>query len=196
MQFLKSITFEKNDMLKLNFLIALFCVPAFAFSQKVEIDYDKERDFSGYTTFSVGEGEIFTPESDRTYDEKELRGWIRTVLVRELTEKGLKQQDAGADLHLDFVVGKLQQSEFEDWGPMGYSQSPDPMGQGSSRTWSNQHSQGSVFLDIIDTKLNKVVWKCTASVNLVEGTDIDRLINELATKAFRKFPPKSKKKKK
>ncbi len=182
-------------MQKLPFLLLLLFIATVGFSQKVDVKYDKKLDFSLYKTFSVGEGEIFTPEGERKFKEEELKSWIREALVQELKAKGLTPVDTNADLHIDFVAGALQQTQFEDWGPMGYSQSPDPMGQGSSRTWSAEYSQGSMFLDFIDTKVNKVVWNATATVNLTEEQNIDRLINEIVAKSLRKFPVKSKKKK-
>ncbi len=182
-------------MQQLQFILLLLFVATVGFSQKVDVKYDKKRDFSRYKTFSVGEGEIFTPEGERKYKDAELKTWIRDALVHQLKEKGLTPVDTNADLHIDFVAGALQQTQFEDWGPMGYSQSPDPIGQGSSRTWSGEYNQGSMFLDFIDTKLNKVVWSSTASVNLTDETNINRVINEMATKSLRKFPVKSKKKK-
>lgn len=165
------------------------------YSQKVEVKYDKNHDFSVYKTYSVDEGEIFTPKGERKFDEQDVKTWIRNSITRELELKGLTLVDSAADLHIDFVAGAMQQSEFEDWGPLGYSQTPDPIGQGSSRTWSSQYNQGSLFLDVIDTKGNKIVWSSTSTLSIEEEVDIQKLISEIVMKSLKKLSTKPKKKK-
>ena len=182
-------------MRKFYTLLPLLFVSLLTFSEKVEVKYDKNHDFSIYKTYSVDEGEIFTPKGERKFDEQDVKTWIRNSITREMELKGLTRVDSAADLHIDFVAGAMQQSEFEDWGPLGYSQSPDPIGQGSSRTWSSQYSQGSLFLDIVDIKENKIVWSSTCTLGVEEGVDIQKLISEIVMKSLKKLSTKPKKKK-
>lgn len=183
-------------MKKIISLFFLFFIYQSVVSQDIEVKYDKSRDFSIYKTFSVSEGEIFTAKDARQFDEQQLKSWIRDAIIRELTLKGLQLVDSAGHLRVDFVAGTLQQSSMEDLGPMGYSQSADPTGIGSSRTWSNRQSQGSLFLDIRDTQSNQIVWSSTSTLNLIEGNDAQKLIGEVTMKTLKKLSTKPKKKKK
>lgn len=161
-----------------------------AFSQDINVEYDKNRDLSRYKTFTIGSGEIITPKDRRTGTEANLHKWVKAAIVEELTEKGMVQVDSAGDLLATYLVGTQQRRDVSQLGPLGTS--PD----NSSQTWSRDYTMGNLIIDLNDHNKN-LIWRITATTGAA-AMDINVLIDQVVSAGFKKFslkPKKAKKKK-
>ena len=162
------------------------------FAQEFSVEYDKERDFSKYKTFSFGEGEIITPKDQKVMDSNQLHGWVKEAITRELEMKGLKRVDSlGGDLIASYVIGSAMRSEIENVGPLGGT--PGMVAQ--PRSSMRDFNMGSFFIDLKDKSKN-LVWRINAE-KMLTASEIQSSIDEIVTKGFKKYgkPVKAKKKK-
>lgn len=159
-----------------------------AVGQDINVEYDKNRDFSKYKTFTIGSGEIITPKDRRKGNEASLHEWVKAAIAKELTEKGLQQVDSAGDLLATYLIGTQQRSDFSQLGPLGTS--PD----NSSQTWSRDYTMGSLIIDLND-RSNNLVWRINATTGAA-AMDINVLIEQVVSAGFKKFSLKPKKVKK
>jgi len=164
-------------MVKLTAALWLCCVLGQA--QNIKVEYDKNRDFTGYKTYQFGEGEIITPTDQRLVPDASLHSWVRTSVQKELTGKGLQQVDSAAHLVVSYIIGALPRSDVQDLGPMGMIPG-DP-----NQTWSRSFQQGSLIIDLHDRAKN-LVWRVNASTT-TNAPDAQKMIDEVVAKGFRKF---------
>jgi hypothetical protein len=161
-----------------------------AWAQEIKVDYDKNRDFTVYKTFRFGEGEITTPKDKKQVSDAEVKKWIQSAITKELELKGLQRLDSAADLVVSFAAGTSSRSDAGNVGPMG-------MTPGSTeRTYIRDYSQGSLIIDLNDSK-NFLIWRINSTTNAtVPGGE--RLVDQIVQKGFKQFakPVKKKKKKK
>lgn len=157
-------------------------------AQEIKVEYDKDRDFSKYKTFSFGEGEIITPKDQKQVSDAEVNKWIKTAIGRELKIKGLLQVDSAADLVVSYAAGTLARSDAGNVGPLG-------MTPGSTdRTYIRDYQQGSLVIDLND-KSNMLVWRINSTTNM-SASEGEQLIDQIVERGFRKFGKPVKKKKK
>ncbi len=152
--------------------------------QDISAEFDKNRDFTVYKTFALGEGEIITPKDQRKIDDAKLHKWVRDAIAEELKEKGLVQLDSGADLTVSYIIGSLERSNLA-------SNVTGGIGAG---VVMNDYEQSSFVIDMND-RSNYLIWR----VNGVTSTDApnaSQMIKEVVGKGFKKFSIKPKKKKK
>lgn len=171
----------------LFFLIVSF-ICAEANAQEIKVEFDKNRDFSQYKTFSFGDAEVITPKDQKKVSDEEVKKWIVKAVTTELALKGLQQVDSSADLVVSFVVGTLARSDMGNVGPMG-------MTPGSTeRTFIRDYQQGSLIIDLNDNK-NFLVWRIHSTTNMSSGEG-EKLIGQIVQRGFKQFGKSGKKKKK
>jgi hypothetical protein len=177
--------------MKISFALLLLSVSMAGLAQNIDIEYDKNRDFSKYKTFSFGESEIFTPKDQKAIDSDKLHGWVKETLTRELEAKGLKRMDSLGDLVASYVIGSSVRSEIENVGPLGGT--PGMVAQ--PRSSMRDYNTGSFIIDLKD-KSNNLVWRVNAET-ILNSEQVQSSIDEIVTKGFRKYgkPVKAKKKK-
>jgi hypothetical protein len=160
-----------------------------AFSQDIKIEYDKTKDYSFYKTFRFGESEIITPKEKKRISDKALDKIIRDAIVKELTQKGISENDSSAQLIITYVAGVFEHSEVQNLGPLG--QTPGS----SAQTWSNNYSQGELVVDINDIQSKKLIWRIKSQTNTTTP-EAAQYIDQIVDKGFRKFAVKPKSKRK
>lgn len=168
-----------------SFIFILFLLGiSGAYAQDIQAEYDKNRDFTIYKSFWIGEGEIITPKDQRKVQDEQLHKWVRDAIAEEMKEKGLVQLDSLADLKITYIIGSLERS--------GLSQ--NAAGGIGAGLVMNDYEQSSFVIDMNDRN-NFLIWR----VNGVTSTDSPvavAMIDEVVAKGFKKFSIKSKKKKK
>lgn len=170
-------------------LIFSFLVLTNLHAQEIKVEYDKNRDFSSYRTFTFGETEIITPKDKRVVDEKLLHSWVRNSVTKELEEKGLKKSDSAADLTVSYIVGAVELSETGTLGPFGGTP-----GVEANRHYTNSYQQGNLVIDLNDRK-DFLIWRVNAqAINI--SAEARQYIDGVVAKGFRKFSIKPKKNKK
>lgn len=173
----------------MNRILWIMLLSPFAvIGQGVQVEYDKNRDFSIYRTFSFGESEVITPKDQRQVSEATLKTWVEKSIERELTGKGLQRVDSAADLIVSFVAGSQERSDMEMLGPLG-------MTPGSNaQTWSRDYRMGNLIIDL-DDRSKHLIWRITAVSNSSSASG-QQMIDEVVTTGFKKFSIKPKKSKK
>jgi Domain of unknown function (DUF4136) len=173
-----------------TFLLLACCFLFFSHhAQDVKVEYDKTKDYSGYKTFKFGESEIVTPKEKKQVSDKALHKMIRGAIIKEMTEKGLTQNDSTGQLNITYVAGTFEHSETQKLGPLG--QTPGS----SAQTWSNNYSQGELIIDLNDSKSNKLIWRINSQTNTTTP-EAANSIDQIVAKGLKKFGVKPKGKRK
>jgi len=158
----------------------------------VTTDYDHSVSFAKFRTYSLSpaaQGQTLSPSS-----EAALRDSLRT----ELGARGIREVSRGrADLAVvrhAFHQEKVAVQHYTDWG-YGYGGRPYRYGYysmwaGAPRTYTDvtQYTEGTLVLDFVDTRTNKLVFRGTAQA-VVEGPESNaRKIQEAVAKIVAKLP--------
>src|SRR3954467_4903541 len=103
----------------MTFRLVLFLLAVnFSLSaQGLKVEYDKNHDFTQYKTFAFGEGEIITPQDERTVKDETIHEWVKKSIEEELKEKGLTLTDSSSsDLVVSYAIGSLERRDVEQLG--------------------------------------------------------------------------------
>lgn len=176
---------------KLFALIAA-CALAACSTVTVTTDYDHAAPFGKYKTYSLAppaKGQTLSPTS-----EAALRDSLRT----QLAARGIAEAASGkADLAVVrnvFVQEKVSVQQYTDWG-YGYGGWPYRYGYygmwaGAPTTYMDvsQYTQGTLVLDFVDTRTNKVVFRGKGTA-VVSGPESNAAkISEAVTKIVAGLP--------
>jgi hypothetical protein len=165
-------------------------------SVKVSYDYDKAADFTKYKTYKIHEevAKSGIPQLD-------LDRIIRAV-DNEMAKRGLTKSD-NPDAFIDFQV-KLQQQQsatatsyggYGGYGPYRYGFSP---GFSSTNIDINTYIEGTLFINLVDTQQQKIVWQGRGTKTLDEHASAEKKeanINKAVAYIFQKYPVPVEKKK-
>src|SRR5258706_2883943 len=182
---------ELRNMIYINLYMKLlsFLLVFLSYSlaaQEINVEYDKQHDFSKYKSFSFGESQVMTPPYQKLVSDATIDSWIKTGVTRELEYNGLKRVDTLANLVVTYAIGTMSRSDAQAIGPLG-------MTPGSSdRTWSRDYKQTSLIIDLND-RSNYLAWRVNAVADVI-GTDAERTIDMVIVRGFKKFGKAMKKK--
>jgi hypothetical protein len=165
-------------------LIALASVTVIV--AKPRVDYDKSVDFSEYTTYVWQEG---TPAPSDLVQER-----LERAVNGQLAAKNMKMTDSGADLYvvMHASVGSETQITSSSFGYGGYGgwRGWGGWGGGTTTVNVNEIPVGTVVIDLVDAKENKLVWRGIASGTVKSKPEkSEKQINKKIGKMFAKFPP-------
>jgi len=194
-------------ILKIGFLIVFIGVlfSGCGSSLKVSTDYDKTIDFKKYKTFSVYDlkqtGSVNPANADK----------IVNALKKQMTEKGFVEDTQNPDLHINAVsILTTKEAVAMDAPPTnyygyggayrpygyygvgygyGYAENPD------TREKEYDFKQGTLMIDIIDTKTQKMVWQGVGNSEIdTKPVNADEIINYAVGAIMVSFPPQPSKK--
>ncbi len=187
-------------MKKIALFVAALFSAAYAATAQVNVDYDQKVDFSRYRTFGFQPGRIIRDLDLVDTDSSLINKNVQAVVTAELTRQGLTRVDAGADLDITFMAGAKRKQEIENamntpgfgfgWG-YPYWQYFDTDGwwsAGWNNWWVNEYDQGTLILDIYDTKTRELVWRAYAVSN-INNYNERKFVERVVPKALRQFPP-------
>jgi hypothetical protein len=180
----------KERQMKPSIILAaalLLLSTAAAFGQKVKVDVDATVNFSNFKTFAWAEGMVAkNPIVSQT---------IVTAVESELTARGLTKTTGKPDLSVAVVaaVGMDIQAVGHTWNNANY------------RTWGGYTnpsalmtvSQGTMLVDLVDTKTDISVFRGVAKETLTravsadvaaDARSVDKLIKKAVSKMFKKYP--------
>jgi hypothetical protein len=138
-------------------------------SLKVETEYDRATDMSGYRTWSwYGQP---APTGNERLDDPVIQNRVRMAVERELAERGYQQRLEG---EVDFQVAytltvktrldsvglsrRYGYSPGDSWGPGG-----------GGHQMTVEYDQGTLVLDIIDAPQQKLVFRGAAERRVSEN---------------------------
>lgn len=171
----------------------LLLVTSSAFAQKVNVDWDRGTNFTGFKTYTWAKG---TPAANPMMGDR-----VVAEIDTQLAAKGLQKVDASAnpDLVVIYHAGRDTETRINTmdtgmygpgwgWGWGGY------YGGGSSTTYVDKILVGQLLVDIGDVKQKKYIWRGQANATIPDKPEKGaKLINKAVTKMFQKFPPPLKK---
>ncbi|WPO80228.1 DUF4136 domain-containing protein [Flavobacterium sp. KACC 22761] len=174
-------------------LLGLFysCSP----TVKVTTDYDHAANFSQYKTFTVydlkaQEGQVNQLNVDR----------VAKAIRAEMTAKGFVESSDNPDLKVNAVSilkNKTQvtaDTNFYGYGgmyrPYGYWGGGAMMGGGTTTFNSYDYVDGSLVIDIVSTKTQKLVWQGIGNAQIDSKPDNpEEFIAGAIKKILEGFPP-------
>lgn len=157
-------------------------------------DWDPTANFRSYQTYAWVDG-AYTSGYGNLVDSR-----IQAAIEANLNAKGLRKATSGrdADLGVGFQVTTQDRTTLQTvssgwpggyYGGYGYG----GWGGGSSTTYSQNYTDGSLIIGLFDTDSQKMVWQGVGTKTLSEGEqspeERQKNINEAVAKIMEEFPP-------
>jgi len=148
-------------------------------------DYEVGWDFDSLKTY-----QLLTPPADAGINSLS-RDRVTNAINSELAAAGYSAVDADPDFQVAYHGGSENKIEVSNWG-YAYGQRGAYYGASRSSVDVYQYQEGSLIIDIVDTKTHKLVWRGTARKVLdTNPTPEERTatINAAVAKILEAFPP-------
>lgn len=167
----------------------LLFVLASCSSIRVNSDYDKNASFDGYKTYAYNKAGI---------DKVEISDLDKKRILRSIDEvmaaKGFTKSE-NPDVLINFFTKEREQvtvSQFNaGWG-YGWGWGWNPYLWGGN-TYVNQHTEGTLTIDIIDARKKELVWQGMGEGVLTNDAEKkDEKIKEFVAKILEQYPPMKK----
>lgn len=168
-------------------VVTLSMAASLALAIDVNTDFDKDVDFTKYTTYSWAH----TPDSGNQLTDKR----IVDSIDAHLQARGWKKAAEGTTGNAVIAAHAAKESQerldtfYTGWG-VGYGYGGWAMPVGGATTVSSVYETGSLLVDIFDAGTKKLLWRGTASATLSTNPDSNKKKLEKVTKRmFQNFPP-------
>lgn len=174
---------EKMKIYSFIFILSAFIITSCT-TVRVNYDFDRATDFNVYKTYNFHQKGIDKLELN-DLDKRR----IITAIDNEMRAKGFTKVETSPDLLLNVLASSKEKINIDNgyygwgWGP--YWGSP-------SRVY--QYTSGTIIVDIIDDKNNKLIWQGAGSG--LNVSDLERKAEEIpdaVAEIMAKFPPPAKK---
>ncbi|GAB2590748.1 DUF4136 domain-containing protein [Spirosoma areae] len=184
--------------MKTTLLTLFVCLVALSAKCQINVDYDHTVDFGQYKTFAFAPGKAMRQLGVKDNDSTFINKNIQETVTQILSKKGLSFANNNADITITFIAGAKEKKEIENYigsPQFGFGYGQQFYGAGGwwgpswNNWWVNQYEQGTLILDIYDTKTNELVWRAYAVSNITNFNEqkfVDREVN----RALKRFPPR------
>ena len=152
-------------------------------SLQTTADYDRQVDFSRYHTFA------FKSVQDLHNDIMTRR--IESALADGLTARGLIRDDANPDLWVVSHVRLSHETVIYTWDT-GWGYGWRWHGPGGAISTVDQIPIGTLILDLVDSRVNQLVWRGTATGTLdpkAGADERDRRLRHAVAEMLKAYPP-------
>lgn len=171
-------------------LLLLIVMATSCTTVKVVTDYDKTADFNTYKTFA-----FYKPGIDKAEISDLDKRRILRAIDAELTAKGMQKTEM-ADILVSIFTKENERIDIYN-NNFGYGWGWNPWWYGGyyGSTVSTS-SEGTLFIDFIDSNTNQLVWQGIGNAQLITSGDVDKKearINEIVKEILLKYPPKKNK---
>jgi hypothetical protein len=161
------------------FLPALGCS-----SMTVRADHDSQKDFSGYSSFSIFERqgkENRRPQMSPIVDRR-----IGATMAAEFQAKGFDSTSPrDADFLVTFYTSVRRRVVINHAGWYGWGR----WGMRGGATWANSFPEGTLVIDIIDRRNRELVWRGVGEGAFTSTNPSDKKVAKRVGKILRTFPP-------
>lgn len=172
-------------------LIVVLLINGCSSSLKVYTTHDKKADLSSYKTFNFYE----IKEEHLKLKEVNRRRLAMAIEV-ELGYKGIKRSINNPDLlvNLYSLINRKENTTVSNGSGVGYYGAASPYGTAIGisvsppRNYSSYYTTGTVTIDLVDRKQNKLILEGVAKIDASESDDADRMINYTVKKVFKDIP--------
>jgi Domain of unknown function (DUF4136) len=165
------------------FLVAL----GTAFAQQVKTDFDHQANFAQYKTYSWQE----IKPANSLWDAR-----IKNAVDAQLAAKGWTQVDSGGDVAIVAIKTTQTQRSLQTFydgfgGGWGWRRFGGG-GFGESTTTEQDYEEGTLIVDMYDTKTKQLIWRSSAEDTLSNKAEKnEKNLDKGVAKMFKKFPPDS-----
>ena len=169
-----------------------------ACTSMVNVDYDRNTDFSSYKTFSV-DAKPVRISTDTRVNSSFMQQRVVNELNATLTKNGFQNINQNADFNVKYFLGIRREIGTQDSGGVsigfGSSRRHSAVGIGFNIPIGETTSIDYLVLtiDVVSTKTNQLLWRGSLGYSLYEGASpktYTKLINELVEEILQNFPPK------
>ncbi len=153
----------------------------------VDVGFDAKADFATYKTYAWKEGGWIAP--NETTEKR-----IHMAVDQELEAKGLKKVEGEADL---LVVTYASSTMDERVDAPSFAGLPNTWTGWSAATTSRDSFNGSLKVDLIDSKTSQLVWCGRGFANLGSDPNPEKTgkkVFQVVKQMFKSYPPPAKKK--
>jgi hypothetical protein len=150
--------------LTLRLCLAVGVLPVTILSQKVEIQWDHDADFSQYRTFAIRQG--FLNNRNPSLNTDLVRRDIEDAIRKNLSSRGMKEVAETADLNVRFSLGRANRMVA-------------------------RHGDGTLVIDLRDPQKRDLVWRGIAVGDRRGLSEIGRNLEGMVRKAIERYPPKN-----
>ncbi|TCM20860.1 uncharacterized protein DUF4136 [Novosphingobium sp. PhB165] len=157
---------------------------ACASTPTVNFDSDPNANFASFRTYSWAYRKV--PNGMNPLLTERIRASIDT----ELANRGFTQADPG-DFAVGFTIGSRDRVEVTDFGSYGPYFRPwgGWSGWGGSRVDVRNVTDGTLVIDIYDTRTKAPVWHGTATQQVTQSSVTQEKIDTAVRAVLAKFPP-------
>ena len=169
-------------------LVILFLVSCEP-SLRVTSDYDKSANFQQYKTFAISENR----EGNKSISELNHDRIIKAIKA-EMLKKGFQENTSAPDLLvLSATILKQKQSVSATTDYYGYGGMYRPYGWGGGMGTTTynvyDYIDGSLIIDVVDSKTQKLIWEGIGNKEIDAPKDPDKNIPIAVAKIMAGFPP-------
>jgi hypothetical protein len=162
-----------------RWIILLAALPTLAWAQKVTMEFDQDSDFARFKTFYMNEGQINAKNPALNNDL--VRKKIQAEIRKRLAEKGLVEVASGQrDMNVRFSLGSARRQEVDVY----------PARWWGTRRVVTGYTEGTLVIDLRDTKQKSLVWRAIAVEDKSDAPHIESKLDDMVKKAFDRYPPK------
>jgi hypothetical protein len=154
-----------------------------AFAQKIRVDHDKTAVFSKFKTYAWKQG---TPARNPLMDTRIIDAIDKQLAVKGLTKVNVEDTP-------DVIVVYHAAVDYEtQLNTIGYGYGWGYYG-GTTTTYVDKIPVGTLLVEMGDPRAQKMVWRGQGSSDLSDKPEkIEKKINQIVEKMFKKFPPEVK----
>jgi hypothetical protein len=160
---------------RVSLLMTCVCVvPAMAGAQKVGADYDKDVDFSKFTTYVWRAGQ--SAPSPLTHKR------IVAAIDEQLAAKGWKQSESSPGAIVVYHAGLEEERRLNAWGS-------GPRWNGFGSASAETILTGQLVVDIYDAMTGELVWRGFATDTATDNPEKNqKKIKDAVAKLFKQLP--------
>jgi hypothetical protein len=184
----------KRTNLRLIPLLFLGLIYSCSPTVKVTTDYDHAANFSEYKTFAVYDLKAQQGQVNQLNVDRVAKAIRNEMLAKGFTESSNPDLKVNAVSILKNKTQVTADSNFYGYGgmyrPYGYWGGGAMMGGGSTTFNTYDYVDGSLVIDIVSTKTDKLVWQGIGNAEIDSKPDNpEQFINDAIKKILTGFPP-------
>lgn len=174
---------QKNTFKGVIAVIGIALLSSCSQTLKVTSDYDRSTNFTAYKTFS-----FYVLASTLNINELNQDRIIKSIR-KEMLKKGFTENNYNPDLVIN-ALSILKNKKSLSVSGNGYGGFYRPYGaSGFGTVQANEYKDGTLVIDISDTKTKKLVWEGTGVSEITkQPKNPDEAISKAVTQIMASFP--------
>ena len=158
-----------------------FTLAVSLFAQKVEVEFDRNADFSKFHTFSIREGRLNS--KNPSLNSELVKKRLDDDIHRFLEAKGLVYVSQGpTDLNVFYTLGAARAAKLEAY----------PAGWWGTRVVRVPFTEGTLVIDLRDAAAHSLVWRAIVREEKSDASKVEGKLDDMVKKSIEKYPPQIK----